>query len=89
MRRGRGGPPVLVVLNFTPVLRSNYRLGVTSGGFWRECLNSDASVYGGSGAGNFGGVEASPVPAHGHRHSVHLTLPPLSVLFLIPDPGSR
>jgi 1,4-alpha-glucan branching enzyme len=89
IRRGRGGPPVLVVFNFTPVLRSNYRLGVTSGGFWRERLNSDASVYGGSGAGNFGGAEAAPVAAHGRRHSVNMTLPPLSVLFLVPDAGDR
>jgi 1,4-alpha-glucan branching enzyme len=89
VRRGRGGAPVLAVFNFTPVLRANYRLGVPGGGFWQERLNSDASIYGGSGAGNFGGVEAAPVAAHGHRHSLHLTLPPLSVLFLIPGAGAR
>jgi 1,4-alpha-glucan branching enzyme len=89
LRRGRGGPPVLAVFNFTPVLRANYRLGVTGGGFWRERLNSDAPIYGGSGAGNFGGVEASPVASHGRRHSIHLTLPPLSALFLVPDAETR
>jgi 1,4-alpha-glucan branching enzyme len=72
----------LVVCNFTPVPRRNYRVGVPRGGVWREVLNSDARAYGGSGDGNFGGVEATPVPAHGKYHSLSLTLPPLGVLFL-------
>ncbi len=73
---------VLVVANFTPVPRQNYRLGVPRGGVWSELLNSDAREYWGSGMGNLGGVEASPFPCHGREHSVTLTLPPLSVLFL-------
>ncbi len=73
---------VLAVLNFTPVPRHNYRLGCPSGGFWREVLNGDASEYGGSGQGNTGGVEASPVPFHGLSHSLSLTVPPLAVVFL-------
>jgi 1,4-alpha-glucan branching enzyme len=71
-----------VVLNLTPVVRENYRLGVPRRGFWREVLNSDASEYGGSGSGNLGGVEATPVPMHGQLRSINLTLPPLGLLVL-------
>jgi len=81
LRRPRdGGAPVLVVCNFTPVPRTNYIVGVPSGGHWREIANSDATLYGGSGMGNLGGVEAAPVAAHGRFHSLALTLPPLAVL---------
>jgi 1,4-alpha-glucan branching enzyme len=73
---------VLVVCNFTPLPRFNYRVGVPAGGFWKELLNSDASQYGGSGVGNLGGVEAEELPYHGRSHSLNLTLPPLSVVFL-------
>ena len=73
---------ILVICNFTPVLHTNYRVGVPRGGFWSELLNSDASIYGGSGQGNLGGVEASAVPAHGRSHSLSLTLPPLGVVYL-------
>jgi 1,4-alpha-glucan branching enzyme len=79
----RGGDPseqVLVVLNFTPVPRPNYRVGVPAAGFWKELLNSDAPEYGGSGQGNFGGLEAVPVPCHGMYHSLALTLPPLGMV---------
>ena len=72
---------VLAVYNFTPVPRYNYRIGVPRGGFWKEVLNSDAKVYGGSDHGNFGGVVASPIPSHGREHSLSLTLPPLGALF--------
>ena len=74
------GAPVLIVCNMTPVPRTNYMLGVPLAGFWREVINSDASEFGGSGWGNLGGVEASPVRFHGRPHSVCLTLPPLSTL---------
>jgi 1,4-alpha-glucan branching enzyme len=73
---------IVIVCNFTPIPRYNYRVGVPNGGFWKEILNSDAKEYGGSGLGNFGGVEANPVSCHGRFHSLTLTLPPLSVLFL-------
>jgi len=73
---------MLIVCNFTPLLRANYRVGVPRGGFWSEALNSDALTYGGSGQGNLGGMEAAPVPAHGRYHSVSLTLPPLGVVYL-------
>lgn len=72
---------MLVVCNFTPVPQVNYRVGVPRGGRWAEALNSDAAVYGGSGLGNLGGVEAAPVPAHGRDYSLALTLPPLATLY--------
>jgi 1,4-alpha-glucan branching enzyme len=78
---------VLVVCNFTPVPRDNFRIGVPRGGHWLERLNSDAPDYGGSGIGNFGGVEAAPLPAHGRHHSLTVRLPPLGVLFFTPARG--
>ncbi len=82
LRRGkRAEDCVLVVCNFTPVVRRNYMVGVPFGGYWEECLNSDATIYGGGGQGNFGGLNTSPVAAHGHYHSLTITLPPLAVLY--------
>lgn len=72
---------ILVACNFTPVPRPNYRAGVPRGGWWQELLNSDATLYGGSGQGNLGGLEAAPVGAHGRPHSITMTLPPMSVVF--------
>jgi 1,4-alpha-glucan branching enzyme len=83
LRRGKSPEEALLVIcNFTPVPRHNYRVGVPEEGGWREMLNSDAPEYGGSGYGNFGGAEATPVPYHGMYHSLSLILPPLSVLVL-------
>jgi len=82
LRRGDDGTSVLVVCNFTPVPRTDYRVGVPHGGYWRELLNSDATVYWGSGMGNAGGVTAEPESGNGRPYSVRLTLPPLGVLFL-------
>lgn len=82
IRKGKSTPGIiLIVCNFTPALRYNYRVGVPRGGFWKEVLNSDAEIYGGSGQGNFGSVEAAPVSAQGRYYSLSLTLPPLGVLF--------
>jgi len=75
-------PPVLVICNFTPNVLSRYRLGVPSAGRWREILNSDASIYGGSNVGNVGGVVADEVPSHGQPASLELTVPPLASLWL-------
>jgi 1,4-alpha-glucan branching enzyme len=72
---------LLIVCNFTPVVRPNYRVGVPRGGFWKEVLNSDAWNYGGSGCGNLGGIEAAPIPVHGRPYMLNLTLPPLAALF--------
>ena len=82
LRLGRSGEAVLVVANATPIPLENHRIGVDREGHWRELLNSDAEVYGGSGWGNFGGRDSTPVPAHGRPFSLNLTLPPLGVLFL-------
>lgn len=73
---------MLVVLNFTPVPRRGYRLGVPEGGYWEEVLNSDSHFYGGSGIGNSGGVSAEEIPAHGFQYSVSVDLPPLGALYL-------
>ncbi len=82
IRKGKNtGEIILVVCNFTSIPRYNYRVGIPHGGFWREVLNSDAEIYGGSGCGNFRGVEAATIPAQGRCNSLSLTLPPLSVLF--------
>ena len=73
---------VVVVLNCTPVVREGYRLGVPFGGWWRELLNSDADIYGGSGVGNGGGVRTGDNGCHGFPHCIELKLPPLAALFL-------
>jgi 1,4-alpha-glucan branching enzyme len=73
---------ILVVCNFTPVVRNNYMIGVPEGGYWEELLNSDSTVYGGSGVGNYGGVESNPIPAHGRKYMLTLTLPPLGILIM-------
>jgi 1,4-alpha-glucan branching enzyme len=83
----RGGPedaPVVALVNFTPVPRHAYRLGLPRTGRWREVLNSDAQVYGGSGVGNGGWVDTAPVSCHGHAQSAVLTVPPLACLLLTP-----
>jgi 1,4-alpha-glucan branching enzyme len=87
LRRAADGSAVAVVCNFTPVARPNYVVGVPAAGRWRELLNSDARDYGGSGMGNFGGVEAAPVGAHGRPFSLTLTLPPLAVLLFKREPN--
>ena len=80
-RKGEGPDEIiLIACNFTPVPRSNYRIGVPRSGFWREILNSDATLYGGSGQGNIGGVQTTPVGWHGHYQSVNLVLPPLGIV---------
>lgn len=76
--------PILVVANFTPIPREGYRVGVPQGGVWRELLNSDAEIYGGSGMGNLGNAAATPEPWHDRPFSLVLTLPPLAVVFLTP-----
>jgi 1,4-alpha-glucan branching enzyme len=75
-------PPVAVACNFTPVPRYNYRIGLPRAGRWREILNSDAEVYGGSGVGNLGEVMAEPVASHGLPASVEIVIPPLATIYL-------
>jgi 1,4-alpha-glucan branching enzyme len=80
LRRGKDpANSVLVACNFTPVLRTDYIVGVPEDGYYRELLNSAAAVYGGSNLGNGGGVHAQARPSHGRPFSLRLVLPPLSV----------
>ncbi|HEY9614654.1 alpha amylase C-terminal domain-containing protein, partial [Allocoleopsis sp.] len=82
IRKGKSADEVvLAVANFTPVPRYDYRIGVPTGGFWKELLNSDAADYGGSGMGNCGGMEADAIVHHGQPYSLNLTLPPLAIAF--------
>jgi 1,4-alpha-glucan branching enzyme len=81
LKRGRQfDDAALVACNFTPVVRHDYLVGVPSGGYGQERLNSDVSIYGGSGQGNWGDVEGRPVPGHGRPWFLCLTLPPLSIV---------
>ncbi|MBN2470047.1 MAG: 1,4-alpha-glucan branching protein GlgB [Anaerolineae bacterium] len=73
---------LVVAINFTPVSRQDYRIGVPEPGYYREVINSDAEAYGGGNVGNMGGVQAEPAHAHGRPHSLRLTLPPLGVVVL-------
>ncbi|MEM6741278.1 MAG: 1,4-alpha-glucan branching protein GlgB [Pseudomonadota bacterium] len=84
----RGGPEdreMVVVVNFTPIERAQYRLNLPLKGRWREALNTDAAIYGGGDRGNMGGIDAQRPGAHGFAASADLYLPPLSALFLVHD----
>jgi 1,4-alpha-glucan branching enzyme len=72
----------IMVVNFTPVLRPAYRIGVPEAGWYREVLNSDAAIYGGSNTGNAGGVTTEPRPSHGFEQSLTLVVPPLGFVLL-------
>jgi len=86
LRRAKDPRNFLVfVCNFTPVIRASYRIGVPRDGLYRELLNTDAEIYGGSNVGNAGGVWAVPYPQHGHPFSLSLTLPPLAAVVLQPE----
>ena len=83
LRRSRDADDVIIaIFNGTPVPRHNYRIGVPEMGAWDEILNSDAELYGGSGVGNYGQVDTTPVPWHGQPRSIKLSIPPLGALFL-------
>ena len=83
LRKAKDSTDQIVCLcNFTPVPRYDYRIGVPLDGYYRELLNTDSAVYGGSNVGNSGGVQSTSIPCHGQPHSIVVTLPPLAVLFL-------
>ena len=85
MRRGKTTTPaeqIIVVCNLTPVVRHNYGIGVPQAGCYRELLNSDANVYGGSGVGNLGAINTQAINTHGRDYTLSLTLPPLATLVL-------
>jgi 1,4-alpha-glucan branching enzyme len=81
-------PPVMIVLNFTPVVRQGYRIGTPRSGRWMELLNSDSTSYGGSNVGNLGSLDSEAVPAGEFAWSLALTLPPLAALVLIATDGT-
>ena len=85
VRRDATGRMVAVVVNFAGTSHEGYLLGLPTAGGWREALNTDAEIYGGSGVGNLGRVEAEPVPHHAQAASVRLRVPPLGALFLVPE----
>ena len=83
LRKGRSASDtILVVANFTPVPRPDYRVGVPQAGFWKEILNSDDKEYGGSGYHPHGRIKAERVPWHGRPYSLRLELPPLAIMFM-------
>ena len=82
MRKSRDGQTVVFVMNGTPVVRGGYRLGVPKPGHYKEILNTDAEVYGGSNVGNMGGAQSEQIPWQGREHSILLDLPPLALLGL-------
>jgi len=84
-RSSKSNDLLLFACNFTPVVRQNYRVGVPFDTAWKEVLNSDAPLYGGSGQGNLGELSASPLPIHGRPFSLSMTLPPLAVVVFKPD----
>jgi len=84
IRRSRTGETVVAMLNFTPVPRDGYRIGVPVAGAYTELINSDAEFYAGGNLGNAGMVHSEPIPSHGHAQSLRLHLPPLGFLLLKP-----
>jgi 1,4-alpha-glucan branching enzyme len=85
-RLGEGDtPPLVCVLNLSPMPRYDYRVGVPAGCRWREALNTDSGFYGGSGVGNMGTVEAEPMPWNDQPFSALVTLPPLGAVWLVPE----
>jgi 1,4-alpha-glucan branching enzyme len=85
-RASQGGSRVLVcAMNLSPVPRHGYRLGLPRSGRWVEALNTDSTYYGGSDVGNLGAIEAEPIPWHDQPFSAEVTLPPLAVVWLVPE----
>jgi 1,4-alpha-glucan branching enzyme len=80
--RRDNGQQLVCILNFTPVVRKNYRIGLPMEGRYRELINSDAAIYGGSNCGNAGQIQTETVSWMGFEHSAKLTLPPLGGLLL-------
>jgi 1,4-alpha-glucan branching enzyme len=80
--------PIAMITNFTSVPRENYAIGLPHAGIWREVMNTDATLYGGSGVGNLGAVTASAKPSHGFPASALVTVPPLATVYLRLDPST-
>ena len=89
LRKGQSpGQLIAAVFNFSPVPRDSYRLGLPNKGHWIEIFNSDATIYGGTGRGNFGGVDTVPIPLHGRNYSITINIPPLAALYFRWEPPS-
>ena len=87
MRKSADGQKLVFAMNGTPVVRGGYRIGVPEAGFYKEILNTDAEVYGGSNVGNYGGVPSEPISWHGREHSIQIELPPLGMMgFVLEKP---
>jgi 1,4-alpha-glucan branching enzyme len=89
LRFGSDGSMVACVCNFAAMPHHDYRIGLPSAGAWTELINTDAAVYGGSGVGNYGRVEAVSEPWHGRPASARLSIPPLGVVWLAPEQPPR
>jgi 1,4-alpha-glucan branching enzyme len=90
IRRGISSDDIIIVIcNFTPVVRHNYHIGVPFGGIWTELFNSDDAEYGGSGTRNTGELQAWEQPSHNRHFTLSMTLPPLGIVFMKPGPGIR
>ncbi|MCL4422813.1 MAG: 1,4-alpha-glucan branching protein GlgB [Actinobacteria bacterium] len=85
LRAGQGGELAIAVANLTPVVRYDWRLGVPASGNWQEILNTDSTIYGGSGVGNLGGIKATEEPWGGQSAYVECTLPPLAIVVFVPS----
>ena len=83
-RCAKNGDHVVVIVNLTPVVRHDYRIGMPSAGPYKEIFNSDDPRYGGSGVANTGALVPQALSWHGRKHSVPLSLPPLSAIYLAP-----
>jgi 1,4-alpha-glucan branching enzyme len=82
IRRSHGGGEVVVLVNATPMVRRDFRLGVGAPGFYREIFNSDSEIYGGTNVGNLGGVQSQDIESHWREHSIVLQIPPLATVML-------
>ncbi|MES9974780.1 MAG: alpha amylase C-terminal domain-containing protein, partial [Candidatus Thiodiazotropha sp.] len=87
VRKDRDGNEILIILNFTPVPRENYRIGVNYPGNYSEIFNSDSEFYGGSNMGNGSGLISEDIPWMGRSQSIALTLPPLGAILLHKQEG--
>ena len=82
------GRALVAVINFSPVVREHYRIGVPQEGGYEEILNSDSAEFGGSGVMNPGPLAAELVEMHGCPQSLEITVPPLAAVYLIADPAA-
>ena len=76
----REGEMIVFIVNATPIVRHDYRLGVPRAGFYREIINTDAETYGGGNIGNYGGVQSEGVNWMGREQSILIQLAPLATL---------